>query len=81
MLIRMLAAGAVALGATAALPAKERLSQRPKEIKEVKSRCIGDRCAIYVGGYRVGSMREEEGRLVVRDKRGRTVVKVEQERE
>lgn len=76
MLIRILAGVAVALCAAAPLTAKERVLEKPVR---AKSRCIGDRCAIYVNGRRVGSYKEEYGRIIVRDKKGRRVLTVTQE--
>lgn len=77
MLVRLLALGAVALAATAQAEPRERPRDKPVR---VKTDCIGDRCAIYVGGYRAGSAEEDDtGRLVIRDKRGRVIAKIERD--
>lgn len=76
MLIRLLVAGAVALGA-AAHAEPHKAHQKPVR---VKTSCIGDRCAIYANGYRVGtSKRESTGRITIRDKRGRLIARIDTE--
>lgn len=43
----------------------------------LRTECIGDRCALYEKGRRVGSVTNDgTGRLVVRDKRGRITAKI-----
>lgn len=80
MLIRLLLAGAVALSAPAAAEPSEKPSEKySQKVKRVKTRCIGDRCAIYVNGYRTGSYKEEHGRVIVRDKRGRRIAVLEED--
>lgn len=46
------------------------------ERRVIRSECIGNRCALYEKGRRVGSVtRYDSGRAVVRDRRGREVAR------
>ena len=68
----------IAVAALVAAPAAAgEPRERPQKPARVKSSCIGDRCAIYVNGYRSGSVtRDSDRQVTVRDRNGRVVARV-----
>lgn len=52
----------------------------PASAQRLRESCIGDRCAIYEGSRRVGSItRDSTGRYEIRDSRGNLKAKVSRE--
>jgi hypothetical protein len=75
MLITLLVAGAVGLGASGPLDKVEKA--RRLGPARVTQSCTAERCAVYVNGRRWGSTQSDDtGRVVVKDKRGRVIAKI-----
>jgi hypothetical protein len=76
-LIGLLALAAVGLGTAASAEPSDKRRGKPVRVTE---ECTRDRCAVYVNGRRWGSHESDDtGRVVVRDRRGRVVVKIDRD--